>query len=156
MPRSGLLIWLWWYHEVAYGHGIYIYIQLYMMMRWHEIMVLRWWLCSTTGPLWMDLFRGRIWKDYDSFHRGCFGKYLLERVVGMPSWCITAWSTYPGQHQCWALYMIFFGFHDIKSICIMFTKSICIIKGTLMVSYFVLIQRFQRKFSTSPWALKER
>ena len=45
--------------------------------------------------------------------------------VGMPQYDRLA---YPSQHQCRALYMIFYGFTILKLIRIMFLTCICIIK----------------------------
>ena len=44
------------------------------------------------------------------------GYVSLERVVGVSPWCITAWLTYLGQHQCQALYILFFLFLWYKNI----------------------------------------
>ena len=45
----------------------------------------------------------------------------------------------------WAPYMIFFGLHDIKIYMYYVFKSICIIKGTLVVSDFVLTRQCSKK-----------
>ena len=89
-----------------------------------------------------------IWRDYDSLHRGCLRDISSGRVVrcrhDAPMLNIL------GSTSVWASYMIFFGFHDIKSICIMFQKSIRIIKETLVVSDFVLAQRCLKKVFDCP------
>ena len=56
----------------------------------------------------------------------------------------------------WASYMTFSGFHDIKIYMYYVLKSICIIKGTLMVSDFVLARRCSEKVFDCPWVLKKR
>ena len=45
----------------------------------------------------------------------------------------------PESTPMWALYMIFFCFHDIKIYMYYIFKSICIIKGTLVLSLLSLI-----------------
>ena len=124
------------------------------MMRCSED--IRWWLHSP-----MDLYgRTCVEEEYEETMthstEAISGDVSLGRMVGVFSWCIIAWSTYSGQHQCWASYMLFFGFYDIRIYVYYVFKSICIIKGTLMVSNFVLTRRCQRRFSTSPWVLKKR
>ena len=51
----------------------------------------------------------------------------------------------PGSTLVWALYMIFFGFHDIKIYMYYVFKSICIIKRILVVSNFILVWQYSEK-----------
>ena len=51
----------------------------------------------------------------------------------------------PGSTPVWAPYMIFSGFYDIKIYMYYVLKSICIIKGILVVSNFVLTLQCSEK-----------
>ena len=58
------------------------------------------------------------------------GDVSLGRVLGVSIWCIThGWHI--GSTPVWAQYMYFWLF-NIKSICIIFWKFICIMKKTLV------------------------
>ena len=61
-----------------------------------------------------------------------------------------------GSTPVWAPYMIFFGFYDIKIYMYYVLKSICIIKGTLVVSDFILARQRSEKVFDRPWVLKKR
>ena len=61
----------------------------------------------------------------------------------------------PGLTPMWAPYMIFSDFHDIKIYMYYVLKSICIIKGTLVVSVFVLARWCSEKVFDRPWVLKK-
>ena len=124
VPRY--LIWLWWCHEVAY----YIYKFYMMMIIWYKEMFY--------NDGYVKVAYGEIWWFSRSRLFMIMGDVSSGREVGVSPWCITAWSTYPSRHQCRVLYMIFFGFMISKTYMYHVFKSICIIKGTLVVSSFAL------------------
>ena len=63
---------------------------------------------------------------------------------------IIAWLTQANTSVGQSYIYNIFGFLILKLICIMFSTCICIIKGILVVSGFVLARRFQRRFSCQP------
>ena len=89
-------------------------VYIYMLMTWHEIMVLQWWLRSTMSPYGRNCIEVAYRETMIHFIEVVLGDISSRRVVEVSSWCISTWSTFPSQHQCWALYMIFSGFHDIR------------------------------------------
>ena len=83
-----------------------------------------------------------------SLHRGCLGDISSGRVLGCRHDASPMFDI-PGSTPVWTPYMIFFGFYDIKIYMYCVLKSICFIKGTLVVSDFVLPDNVQRRFLTS-------
>ena len=104
----------------------------------------------------MDLSKGRIWGNIMilSIETVIMGDVSSEREVGVSPWYITTWLTYLGQHWCRAQYMLFYDFYDIKIYRYYVLKSICIIKGTLVVFDFALARRCQRGFFYQPVSFK--
>ena len=92
--------------------------------------VIRWWLRSyeapMDGPMEMS-HMGLIYMWCTPLVGGVAGvsTTTVWGGVGMPRYCRV---TYPDQHQCRALYMIFYGFTILKLIRIMFLTCIYIIK----------------------------
>ena len=105
-------------------------------------------LRSTIGSYEWTYVEVAFGKIGDSLDWGCVygGDFSLGREIGVLPWCIIAWLTYPSQHQCQAKYIVFFGFNISKIYTYYVFKCICIIKRTLVVSDFVLVQRHQRRF----------
>ena len=90
-----------------------------MMMRCHDDTVM---LRSTTSLYGQTCDRGRIWENYDSLHRGYCGWCLArEKWLGCHH-DSSPMVDIPGLTPIWVPYMIFSSFHDIKFICIMFSK----------------------------------
>ena len=84
------------------------------------------------------------------------GDVSSGRMVGVSPWCIIVWSTYPSQHQCWAQYILFSSFYDIKIYIYYVFKYICIIKEILVVFNFALARRCRRGFSNQPISFKRK
>ena len=144
------MIWFWWHHDVTYWYILYDDI-----IWWWDVMRTRWWLRSTTGSYRRTCDRCCLWGYYDSLHRGCCGHVSSERVIGVSSWYIThGWHTLVNTNV--GTVMIFFGFHDTKIYMYYVFKSICIIKGTLVVSNFILAWWCSEKIFDHPWVLKKR
>ena len=85
-------------------------------------------LRSTTGPYGRYVIEVAYGEMIISLHRGCMGDDSSRRVVRVSTWCIVhVWHTRVNT-SVGSVYNIFMGFHDIKYICILFSKSICSIK----------------------------
>ena len=85
-----------------------------------------WWLRSTTSSYGRPVLEAVYGEIVISLHRGCLGDVSSGRVVRVSTWCITH-----GQHtrvntSVGTVYV--FLMFNIKSIRIMFWKSICIMK----------------------------
>ena len=135
--------------------GILVYILYDDIIWWWDVMRTRWWLRSTTSFYGRTCDEDRIWRDYDSLHRGCLGDFGSGKVIRMSSWYITY-----GQHtrvntSVGTVYDIFwFSWYKIYMYYVL--KSICIIKRILVVSDFILARRCSEKVFDRPWVLKKR
>ena len=85
---------IWYYFDDVTTWHIGMYINYIMKLYddfiwWWDVMRTQWWLRSTTSSYRRTCDRGRIWRDYDSLHRGCLENVSSGRVVGVSLWCIT-------------------------------------------------------------------
>ena len=109
--------WLWICIDGATRWLMIWYTYIYMMSRWHEKMVLWWWLRSTTGPYGRPMLEVAYREILLSLHRGCTGDDSLRRVVGVSAWCIVhVWHTRVNT-SVGSVYIIFC-FLRYKNLCI--------------------------------------
>ena len=144
------MIWSWWRHYVAYWYKLYD--DFYMMMRCHEDTVM---LRSTTGFYGWTCIEVAYQEIMIHSTATVLGDVSSRIVVGVSSWYITH-----GRHT-WVntsvgtVYDIFW-FSLYKIYMYYVFKSICIIKGTLVVSDFNLARRCSEKVCNRSWVLKKR
>ena len=106
---------IWWYYKMIY----YMMILHDDIIWWWDVIRTQWWLRSTTGFYGWTCYKGRIWGDYDSLRRGCLRDVSSKIMVEVLSWYITHGRHTQVNTNVGTAYD-FFGFHDIKFICIMF------------------------------------
>ena len=133
MPQRGILIYIYIYYMMVLQDDI-----LYDgFIWWWDVMRTRWWFRNITGSYRRTCYRGRIWEDYDSLHRGCLGDISSRRVVGVFSWYIIHSRHTQVNTSVDTVYgILWFSWYKIYMYYVL--KSICIIKETLVVSDFVL------------------
>ena len=112
------------------------------ILYWWDVLKIWWWLRSTTGSYGRLELEAAYGETVISLHRDCLGDVSSKRVVEVLTWFIThgrhTWAT-----PVWIQYM-YFRLFNIKSICIIFWKSIYIMKKTLVVPDVVLTRRYSR------------
>ena len=119
------------------------------ILYWWDVFERWWWLRSTTsfyGRLEIEATYGEI---VISLHRGCLKDVSSERGVGMLTWCITHGRHTRINTSVDTLYV--FSTFNTNSIHIMFWKSICIMKKTLVIPDVVLAWRRSENIFDRPW-----
>ena len=131
----------WWYYmmvlcddEMSWGHDDgYVVLRAPMdgpviEATYGEIMI------HSTEAVWKML----VWEEW-------WGVVMIQHP----------WSKNPVQHTGVGTIFDTFWFSWYEKLCIMFFKSICIIKGILVVSDLILAWRCSEKVFNHPWVLKK-
>ena len=119
------------------------------ILYWWDVFEKWWCLRSITGSYGRPEIDVAYGETDIAFHRGCLGDVSSGRVVGVSTWCITHGRHTRVNISVGTVYL--FLTFNTNSIRIMFWKSICIMKKTLVVFDVVLSRRWSGNVFDRPW-----